>query len=412
MTRNTRAPEGRRHSPPARRLPTTLLLLLLALALPGAGALAQKKKEPRKLFPIDGERGGTAFIDRAGRVRIPPGGVDFTDAVKGGKYHLPRPPSRWNVEGDKEYSGHRRRVRVGEFSEGRAQFSINTRPGSRALHLAHGFIDETGKVVIPPTYTRRVGDFRDGRALVTDDRGKRGYIDRDGKSVIPPVYQYTWGFSEGLAAASLDGKKFGYIDREGRVAIPLEFAGTQHFSEGLAQVALAEGRMGYIDRAGRVVFRLREGEYGEEFREGLAMFRVGGYYGKRGFIDRRGRVVIPAEFDDARDFSEGKALVKRGDSWGFIDRAGKFVIPPVYAYGSSFSEGLAAVTVARERMQAGWGYIDHAGNVRIPLEFDYAAPFSGGLAAIDRTVDGNPLGVDAYIDAHGRVVWEKPARGR
>ena len=290
------------------------------------------------------------------------------------------------------------------------QFSIDRRPGSRALFLAHGFIDETGKVVIPPTYNRHVGDFHDGRALVQDDRGRRGYIDRTGQTVIPTVYYLTWRFSEGLAAASLDGKKYGYIDRDGRVAIPFEFAGAQHFSEGLAQVALDEGVMGYIDRAGRVLFRLREGEHGAEFREGLARCASAALR-QVGFIDARAR-GHPVEFDDARDFSEGKALVKRGDSWGFIDRSGRFVIPPTYAYGSSFSEGLAAVTVARERMQAGWGYIDHAGNVRIPLEFDYAAPFSGGLAAIDRTVDGNPLGVDAYIDQRGRVVWEKSAPGR
>jgi hypothetical protein len=409
MTHKTRAPKSPTRSSPT-RFPLSLLLLLLALS--GADARAQQRSEPRKLFPIEGVGRGTGFIDRTGRVIIPPDGIDFTNTVKDGKYRLPMPPSWERVEGDGEYSGHRRHARIDDFSEGLARFSIDRRPGSRALFLAYGFVDETGKVVIPPIYTRPVGHFRDGRALVHGADGKSGYINRTGRTVIPTVYLYTWGFSEGLAAASLDGKKYGYIDRDGGIAIPFKFAGTGHFSEGLALVGLGENRLGYIDRAGRVLFRLREGESGGEFREGLALVRVGGLYGKCGYIDRAGRAVIPAEFDDARDFSEGKALVKRGDSWGFIDRTGKFVIPPTYAYGSSFSEGLAAVTVARARVQAGWGYIDHAGNVRIPLEFDYAAPFSGGLAAIDRTVDGNPLGVDAYIDTQGRTVWEKPQRGR
>ncbi|MCA1613971.1 MAG: WG repeat-containing protein [Acidobacteria bacterium] len=54
-------------------------------------------------------------------------------------------------------------------------------------------------------------------------------------------------------------------------------------------------------------------------------------------------------------------------------------------------------------------FLDREGRVRIPLGFDYAAPFSGGLAAVDRAGDGQ-TGTDAYIDAQGRVVWEKKRR--
>lgn len=379
-------------------------LLAAVFCLPAEG----QRREPRRLFPVEGDRGGTGFIDREGRVVIPPEGVDFGEVVRAGRYRLPRPPD-WMADAEERgRQKYRARVRVGEFSEGLARFSINTRPGSRALFLAYGYVDETGKVVIPPVFRgASAGDFHDGRALFNGDDGLRGYIDRTGAVRVPAVYRLTWRFSEGLAAASLDGRSYGYIDPDGNVAIPFRFLGAAHFSEGLAQVGLGEDQTGYIDRTGRVLFRLRAGDHGGEFRDGLALLRVGGIDGKRGFIDRAGRVVIPAEYDDARDFSEGKALVKRGDSWGFIDRAGRVVIPLNYAYGSSFSEGLAAVTTARARGEAGWGYIDHEGRVRIPLTLDYAEPFSGGLAAIDRTVDGVPRATDAYIDPHGRVVWEK-----
>ncbi|HEX7176913.1 MAG TPA: WG repeat-containing protein [Pyrinomonadaceae bacterium] len=393
------------------RLFTPLLLLLAVTLFVGGAAARVQKPEPRKLFPVEGVGGGTSFIDRTGRVVIAPDGIDFTDVVKDGQYRLPMPPSWRDADGDGDYPGRRRRARIEDFSEGLASFSIDTRPGSHRVRLAYGFVDETGRVVIAPTFNRAPGDFHDGRALVKGEDGRRGYIDRTGKTVVAPVYKFAWPFSEGLALVSPDGESYGFIDPDGGVRIPLRFVGGGHFSEGLARVWVGDYQAAYIDRAGRVLFRLSEGDHGGEFREGLAMLRVGGRDGKCGFIDRAGRTVIPVEFDDARDFSEGKALVKRGDSWGFIDRSGRFVIPPIYAYGSSFSEGLAAVAVAREGTEAGWGYIDHAGNVRIPLEYDHAAPFSGGLAAVDRTMDGLSLGVDAYIDQQGRVVWEKPPRG-
>ena len=398
MNRAAPAPRRLVLSSLARLLSPLLLALFLCLTAQG------QKREPRKLFPISG--GG--FIDRTGKIVIPPVGADFSEVVQSGRYRLPTGPSWASGDEDpKVKDPYRRRVHIGNFSEGLARFSIDTRPGSRALFLAYGYLDETGKVVIPPgAEYRSHGDFHDGRALAEGDGGKRGYIDRTGRFVIPPVYQLTWGFSEGLASACREYYKCGYIDTEGRVVIPFKFYAATHFNEGLALVGLDGEEMAYIDREGRIVFKLSKGLYGGDFSEGLAWVRDE-LDGKYGFMDRAGRIRIPMQFEEVRGFSEGKALVKKGDSWGFIDRAGRTVIPFQYAYGSSFSEGLAAVTTARERMEAGWGFIDHTGRVVVPLTLDYAEPFSGGLAAIDTTVDGNPQAIDAYIDRAGRVVWER-----
>lgn len=387
------------------RRAASLLSPIVVLAL--CVCAAAQTREPRKLFPIQGERGGVGFIDREGRVVIPPEGVDFEGVVRAGQFRLPEPPywQREEREGEHPY---RRAVHVSEFSEGLARFSINTRPGSRALFLAYGYIDETGRVVIPPgaEYDTR-GDFHDGRALVEGPDNRRGYIDRTGRIVVPTVYQYTWQFSEGLASASRDGKRYGYIDTEGRPAIPFRFHAAMHFSEGLALVNTGGERLAYIDRTGRLVFRLAEGLYGGEFHEGLAWVREG-LRGKYGFMDRTGRRVVAAEFEEVRDFSEGLALVKRDDAWGFIDREGRAVIPFKYAYGSSFSEGLAAVTISRAPQGSGWGYVDREGRTRIPHVYSYAMPFSGGLAAVDLTPNSQAGETDAYIDPDGRTVWRRP----
>ena len=43
---------------------------------------------------------------------------------------------------------------------------------------------------------------------------KWGFIDRTGKTVIPPIYDFATSFQSGLAAVKIADKR-GYIDHEG-----------------------------------------------------------------------------------------------------------------------------------------------------------------------------------------------------
>src|SRR6266436_2430557 len=86
---------------------------------------------------------------------------------------------------------------------------------------------------------------------------------------------------------------------------------------------------------------------------------------KFGFIDRAGKVVIPMQFDDARDFHEGLALVKTGEKKQFIDTSGRVVIEVNYDIVHDFFEGVAVVNIGERRNGIGlianpgkWGYID------------------------------------------------------
>jgi len=64
---------------------------------------------------------------------------------------------------------------------------------------------------------------------------------------------------------------------------------------------------------------------------------------KYGYMDANCRMVVPAQFDEAFEFTEGLAAVKAGDKWGYIDRSGKFVIAPRFAGAFHFANGLASV---------------------------------------------------------------------
>lgn len=62
-----------------------------------------------------------------------------------------------------------------------------------------------------------------------------------------------------------------------------------------------------------------------------------------GFEDAGGKSVIPAQFDEARDFNDGMAAVKKGKLWGFIDETGKLVIDYKYKAVMPFNDGYAVV---------------------------------------------------------------------
>ena len=96
-------------------------------------------------------------------------------------------------------------------------------------------------LVIPyQQYDLGAGNFSEGLAFVINGEGKVGYIDKTGKLVIPYQYGTVEGdaadFSEGLAWVSNGDGKIGYIDKTGKLVIPYQYSRAGDFSEGLARV--------------------------------------------------------------------------------------------------------------------------------------------------------------------------------
>ena len=73
-----------------------------------------------------------------------------------------------------------------------------------------------------------------------------------------------------------------------------------------------------------------------------------------GFIDKTGRNVIPPQFLDVYQFSDGLAAVRTDSGWGFINTSGNFVIQPQLKSASWFREGLADVSFDGHT----WGYVE------------------------------------------------------
>ena len=97
------------------------------------------------------------------------------------------------------------------------------------------------------------GDFYEGLARVEDANGKWGFIDKTGKVVIPCQWNVALSFSEGLAGVKDANGRYGFIDKTGKVVIPCQWKWADSFHEGLVLVQDDNGKWHKIDKTGKVV---------------------------------------------------------------------------------------------------------------------------------------------------------------
>ena len=129
-------------------------------------------------------------------------------------------------------------------------FSSNASPLFRIIIREQaGFIDATGRIVIPPTL--EVGSnwsqvFYDGLLSLGASEGP--FLNTRGKKVLTNGYDRIWNFSEGLAVARETTKSpWGYIDASGKFVITPRFP---TYPEGL--VSSFSGGLAAVESAGKL----------------------------------------------------------------------------------------------------------------------------------------------------------------
>ena len=247
-------------------------------------------------------------------------------------------------------------------------------------------------MVIQPTY-EDADYFSEGLAAVKLN-GKWGYIDTTGKVIIPFQYDWALGFEDGEALVVIgedDAAKYYIIDRAGKVIEELtndDYDGPYdeeeyYFSEGLCATQDGDwdynSKFGFVDENWKTVIAPKYDE-AYNFFDGLAHVKIGD---KWGCIDKTGKEIVPIKYDWLYDFSEGLAIVENDDKYGFVDRTGNLVIPIEYSFALFFSEGLAGVIFSDEPTGK-WGFINKTGNVIVPPSFDDVGyyGFREGLVAV------------------------------
>lgn len=139
-------------------------------------------------------------------------------------------------------------------------------------------------------------------------------------------------------------------------------------------------------------------DYIDNFHEGLARVAIVGY--GYGFVDPDMNIVIPLIYENAEDFSDGRAKVKQDGKWFFIDKTGKelpvkeTVVNGPYQEVCEYHEGLCRVSTLKlsfmdlayhsdyEEIAGTWGFVDEAGEVVVPPQYIYANDFEDGVAIV------------------------------
>ena len=251
------------------------------------------------------------------------------------------------------------------FQDGLARVSIPRRIKGQLKYMA-ALIDKIGRIVSELPYEYRdVGGFAEGLGVLYDKNTTKvnaycGFIDTSGKIVIPLQYSDTLGFIEGLALVAIttpdDDYRWGFIDKTGHYVIPPILIEAYPFAEGLAYVAYEEsryfddGKRGFIDRQGKLVIDCSKiGIFILKFSDGIASFRESIMKGsKYGFINKKGEIAIEPIYDSAGYFSHGRADVSLNGKNYVIDKKGKIVFEHDYFGIDFFYEGLARIMVRIE----------------------------------------------------------------
>lgn len=282
---------------------------------------------------------------------------------------------------------------VTEFNEGLA---LVKKDGKVSI------IDMTGKIIstINKNYYG-IGQFSEGLAgvsiLVDKDKyiTKYGFIDKTGKEIIPPKYDYIelengyQSFNNGFSIVGNFEEGKGIIDKTGKVIVPLIYDVVRVFREGLAVVG-KDGKSGFVNESGKLVIPLIY-DYASNFKEGFAEVRKNG---KGGIIDKSGKVIMPITYEIAKYNNEGVFLysthTKRvifggeemewsGGLYGIADKTGKVITPEIYGGAGTFNNGIAVVSLGR---RGKFGIIDTKGNEVFPFIYDYIGNFSEGIAEV------------------------------
>lgn len=174
-----------------------------------------------------------------------------------------------------------------------------------------------------PVYSGTLGTT-EGRISVVRD-GKYGFLDRTGKEVVPCIYDETGLFQQGRTLVRID-EHYGIVDTLGNIILPIEYE--NHSSRGFKYTYFdsralieKEGKMTFVDLDGNAILPLTlENAY--NYTDGLAAVQHNGLWG---YIDTAGDIFIPCIFDIASPFQWGRAEVVYNGHVSKMDRHGKCV---------------------------------------------------------------------------------------
>lgn len=267
-------------------------------------------------------------------------------------------------------------------------------------------------------------DAQDGSCnyLAMKSNDKWGFIDVEGKDVTQYKYERIYTFNDSTFIAMYDGL-YGVCDYQQNVLIPFKYDEILYkWGEEYPVTVVKSGEFyGLYNSKNQQVL---ECEYG------LMLPNSSGYITikkqaqnykdvRKALVEAEtGKIVIPFDYMDMGDFSDGLVSVENlEEKWGYLDKNGKTIIPFIYEEAGNFSEGLAAVyqfsgymnTILGRVRTSKCGYINKEGQVVIPFQFKETigidvCEFHDGLAVQGISKNNRFALIFGYIDKKGNWV--------
>jgi hypothetical protein len=299
-------------------------------------------------FKEDGRAGLHGFIDKRGKVIVPPIYV-ATDQFKNGK--------TWVI-----------------YREG--------------LQYGLSYIDSTGSLLYKMPVHHFKNDFR------TEDASVDFVCNRNTKEDViwwkkGTLFLLNWNFSRYIEKEIQESKgiyhflyhgKYGIIDKNFVLKIPVALDDIDPEYEFSGQ---GMERVKYGDKYGFVNVHTGELVTGFEFSD--TRKPTGGLFwvkknNKWGCIDKTGKVRIDFLYDEATGFTaEGRSAVAINGKFGHIDKTGRVRTPLQYEFASYFNNGLSMI-----RINDKYGFMDTTGTFVIPVKYDDAFPFDRKTTIAER----------------------------
>ena len=219
--------------------------------------------------------------------------------------------------------------KVGHWFDGMSQVKVEdkTRPTYREGEYMHkeGYVNTKGQVIIDPEEGYfGAPAYYDGLVCLTKESTGYGFLDKTGKVVIPLVYKqggFT-SFKGGLARMSKNGKT-GLLNKIGEWVVAPYYKTVSGFGDSLLTVAFGSSynNFGYCDFNNKVVIK---GQYDRagSFEGGFAQV---GKDNKEGIINKKGETIIPlvheSMYNDIVELGYFRALNDR--TWTYYTKEGK-----------------------------------------------------------------------------------------
>ena len=293
-----------------------------------------------------------------------------------------------------------------------------------------GYLDETGRTVLPFVYTQ-AGEFAECGLAAVEDGAQTAVINREGYLVVPytdsPVsvdfsdemiaYRYrdhsvyytlegeqvgsyagAVGFFEDsiLLCQSPASGLYSYVKEDGSPAFAGEFRDAGAFSGGRALVQTTDGIYLAIDTAGSTLYTLESGitpSYMTIFGEDTIVLSNG--TNQALYSLSQSAFLTDFLYKTISEFNDGVAMARQVNRWGLMDTSGSWLTEPTYYYLSYMGEGLYAARSEDGSVSA----VDAYGNI------SYRTPsYVGGFNELR-------YGLSWHGTATGRLIFFRASGG-